>query len=313
MATDDYYSTLGVPRSATADEIKAAFRVKARQYHPDVTQELDGEEKFKQVNEAYGVLSDEKKRRGYDLELDRVKVVQEGRGVKNEAKTGGLGDLFGDFGINSLFNNQGLEGIFGGGFGFGSSAKPVEPVKKEEKLNLRIPEAEMELMAAWHAALRSEGPIKVDAGSYKVAKDKEGRMTVEVNLSRFELTFGREDVLIVEDDLSDSRHYGLNDWINIGKLSPTFVDGVEVPYKYQDYIHQVGVMASTVVEGSAVSNKMISDLNVLAEDCFRKDKKETQEGQTLVNFLKMEGSTLAGRTKQEESKIKWGDEGGRKI
>jgi molecular chaperone DnaJ len=66
MSKRDYYDVLGVPRGASTDEIKAAFRKLARQYHPDVSQEEGAEEKFKEINEAYGVLSDADKRARYD-------------------------------------------------------------------------------------------------------------------------------------------------------------------------------------------------------------------------------------------------------
>jgi len=63
----DYYETLGVPRTATADEIKKAFRKLARIHHPDVAKnKAAGEVKFKEINEAYEVLSDAEKRRKYD-------------------------------------------------------------------------------------------------------------------------------------------------------------------------------------------------------------------------------------------------------
>ena len=67
MATKrDYYEVLGIPKSANQDEIKNTFRTLARKYHPDVNKEPDAEERFKEINEAYGVLSDPEKRAAYD-------------------------------------------------------------------------------------------------------------------------------------------------------------------------------------------------------------------------------------------------------
>ena len=62
----DYYEVLGVPRTADAEEIKRAFRRLARQYHPDVNKSPEAEAIFKEINEAYEVLSDEQKRALYD-------------------------------------------------------------------------------------------------------------------------------------------------------------------------------------------------------------------------------------------------------
>jgi molecular chaperone DnaJ len=66
MAQRDYYEVLGIQRSASADDIRSAFRKLARQYHPDVNKASDAEERFKEINEAYAVLSDTEKRAAYD-------------------------------------------------------------------------------------------------------------------------------------------------------------------------------------------------------------------------------------------------------
>ncbi|MCH8275351.1 MAG: molecular chaperone DnaJ [Armatimonadetes bacterium] len=90
MTAPDYYSVLGVPRDADADEIKSAFRRLARKYHPDINKEdPDAEEKFKQLGEAYAVLSDSSKRGEYDR-YGRVADVPSG--VSDF--TGGLSEIF---------------------------------------------------------------------------------------------------------------------------------------------------------------------------------------------------------------------------
>lgn len=95
MATSrrDYYEVLGVSRDASQEEIKRAFRRLARQYHPDVNQTKDAEEKFKEINEAYEVLSDPEKRAAYD------RFGHAGLGLGAEANGGPFGG-FGDFGFD---------------------------------------------------------------------------------------------------------------------------------------------------------------------------------------------------------------------
>ncbi len=88
----DYYDVLGVPRNATEEEIKRAFRKLAFQYHPDRNKDPRAEDRFKEINEAYQVLSDPEKRGSYDR---YGRVVTEGN--FSDFGFGGLGDIFESF------------------------------------------------------------------------------------------------------------------------------------------------------------------------------------------------------------------------
>ena len=69
MAKRDYYEVLGLSKSASDDEIKKAYRKLAKKYHPDINKAKDAEEKFKEINEAYEVLSDPNKKQLHKLHL----------------------------------------------------------------------------------------------------------------------------------------------------------------------------------------------------------------------------------------------------
>ena len=119
MSDRDYYDVLGVGRNASDDEIKAAFRKLARQYHPDVNKETDAEEKFKEVNEAYGVLSDSEKRSRYD------RFGKQGLGGM-----GGFHDYTVDF--NDIF-----EDLFSG-FGFSTGRRSRRSPRRGRDLQMEV-------------------------------------------------------------------------------------------------------------------------------------------------------------------------------
>ncbi|MCX6055673.1 MAG: molecular chaperone DnaJ [Chloroflexi bacterium] len=94
MTQRDYYEILGVSRTASSEELKSAFRTLARKFHPDINKEPDAEEKFKEINEAYAVLSDADKRRAYD-QFGHAGV--NGAGGVPDWSSMDFADIFGEF------------------------------------------------------------------------------------------------------------------------------------------------------------------------------------------------------------------------
>ena len=120
----DYYEILEVSKDATKDEIKSAFRKKARQYHPDVNKAPDAEEKFKELGKAYETLMDDNKRATYDRFGED--------GLKNAGFDTG-GPFAGGFGdLNDIFNS------FFGGMGFGFGGGRVDPNAPQRGDDLRL-------------------------------------------------------------------------------------------------------------------------------------------------------------------------------
>ena len=127
----DYYEVLGLSKGASEDDIKKAYRKLAKQYHPDVNKAPDAEAKFKEINEAYEVLSDPQKKQTYDQ-----------FGFAGMDGAGGFGSGFGGFGgmnmddLGDIFSS--FMGGMGGGFsGFnfgGRSSRRTGPIKGDDRL-----------------------------------------------------------------------------------------------------------------------------------------------------------------------------------
>jgi len=112
----DYYDILGVSRESAPDDIKKAFRQLALQYHPDRnSDDKTAEDRFKEINEAYSVLSDPEKRQQYD---------RFGHAGPAGQGFGGAGDFSG-FGVEDIINDF-FGGIFGGGGGGGRSRRGAD-------------------------------------------------------------------------------------------------------------------------------------------------------------------------------------------
>ena len=149
MNYKDYYQTLGVPKTATHDEIRKAFRKLARQFHPDVAKDKKGaESRFKDINEAYEVLGDPAKRKDYD---DLGANWQAGAGARGPRQRGGpdpfAGGQFGGTGFSDFFE-QFFGGTakrrppgFGGMGGFPAAAQDTGGADIEADLLVTIEEA----------------------------------------------------------------------------------------------------------------------------------------------------------------------------
>ena len=137
MATNkNYYEILGVSKTATPDEIKSAYRKLAKQYHPDFHPgDKAAAEKFKEINEANAVLSDDQKRKQYDFELEHP-----GMGGNPFGGGGGFGGMGGfDDILNSMFGGGSPFGGFGG-MG-GGEKRPARGADIEQTINLSFMDA----------------------------------------------------------------------------------------------------------------------------------------------------------------------------
>jgi molecular chaperone DnaJ len=133
----DYYAVLGISKSASADEIKQAFRQKARKLHPDVNKAEDAKEKFQTLQFAYEVLSDPQKKSLYD---------QFGEAGVKGAGAGGGGQGFSDFGDFSPFGDI-FETFFGGGGGGGAGGRSRRTQGPQQGDDLRL-DLEIDFMKA---------------------------------------------------------------------------------------------------------------------------------------------------------------------
>src|ERR1700749_3906409 len=152
LAYTDYYEVLGVPRDADQDTIRRAYRKLARTYHPDLNSDSDAEDRFKELGEAYEVLSDPEKRERYDrLGANWRRQEQEAPEQDFEeffTRQGYGGDRagapFGGDDAGAEFSDDLFERLFGGRFGGGPGWRPAGPLRgsdREALLELSLEDA----------------------------------------------------------------------------------------------------------------------------------------------------------------------------
>src|SRR3989344_6887556 len=128
MAKKDYYELLGISKNASQDEIKKAFRNLAKKYHPDINKDKNAEEKFKEINEAFQVLSDSQKRSQYDQFGHAAFRPEDSQGFR-------------DFNFEDLFRNFGFEDIFEGFSGFEGKSRKRKGQDMRYDLEISLEEA----------------------------------------------------------------------------------------------------------------------------------------------------------------------------
>jgi curved DNA-binding protein len=183
----DYYETLGVSKTATEDEIRSAFRKLARKYHPDVAKDKkEAEEKFKQINEAYEVLSDPEKRKKYD-QLGANWNQPGGFQPPPDWGAQGPGGGFyrygpgggGDGGVEFEFGGTGFsdffEAFFGGGrgrsaFGGFGGGQPAAERGNDVEADIMVPLEEALNGAARTISFRRTGSNKVETYQVKIPR-----------------------------------------------------------------------------------------------------------------------------------------------
>ncbi len=147
----DYYEILGIRKNASQEDIRRAYKKLAKQFHPDVNREKDAEQKFKETQHAYSVLSDEAKRRNYDQfghEAERFSGASGARGFEGNFSGADFEDIFGGFGFGGGFSD-----LFGEAFGGPGRRGPQGGEDIAVRLNISFEEA----------AFGAEKQLEIDA------------------------------------------------------------------------------------------------------------------------------------------------------
>ncbi len=279
MAQDkkDYYKILGVSRGASDEEVRSAFRKLARQYHPDVNKDPSAEEKFKDLSEAWDILSNTKKRREYDLKGTPARESDVFY-TNREGKTKVRPDVFSEM-MGTLF--RGSEGFFGGGdFGFYGAGDAfaantvfgtAQPVRSKKVSEIYIAQNDLGLIAGLIKAYKSgtDGKWKVKPSEADdrrwlpqylyLIKKIGGEVGVMRVLSDWRYEGNRSKDFVMKDSKEPwkegKERFGANTFFGeiylMGKRRDDFYDEAlsPIPMGYGDYLNAVKSYAKKTVEG----------------------------------------------------------------
>jgi len=240
------YETLGVSENASADEIKKSYRKLARKYHPDVNKDESAVEKFKEINAAYEVLSDKKKKDEYDMYGDQIFG----------------GQNFHDFARNQSANvdlDEILRNIFGGGAGggFGAGGFGGGSMDLDQKTNIIIPFVVSVLGGKHHVSVNSESfDIKIPAG----IKDGE---TLRVR-GKGNSGMGKRGDLLIKVNVADS---------------PTFVRKEDDLYMTMDVPLKEALFGGKVT----INTSLHDDLTIKVPENTKNGQKFRVRGKGVVN------------------------------
>jgi hypothetical protein len=318
MTVRDYYDILGVGRKASDDDIKAAYRKLVKITHTDLYPEK--EEEFKELNEAYGVLSDENKRARYD------RFGKEGLKQGFVPPDEGSGNFWGDFGVGTGPFADILRSMFSGDKveqararqraddllkdlqsqrarataegsartttnqppnNHSKSTASAQPNIKFGLGDVKVPQEEFSLMAGLAKVEGMRGPVTIEHDEYRILKDKEGNTRVEVKMSRF-IKDGRIEVTVGKPNTFETFKKTRKDWVDASWIDQGNVVGADMPKNYRSLIGIINQVALTIAHQDELTDVSITSLNIAARVSFPDDRKREVEGDRLRQELVVE-------------------------
>ncbi len=315
----DYYKILGVPRSASQEEIKKAYRKLALKWHPDRNPDnrKEAEERFKEISEAYEVLSDPEKRKIYDTygyDAARQSFGAGGFQWSNFTHFDDLQDIFGDFGLDDIFRSFGFGDVFGWSSSSRRSARARRGADQEVALNITLEEAytgvEKQIVIQRYETCSECGGSGAEAGRLSVCAQCGGRGVVGRSAGFFVMQTtcprcgGRGKVV----DVPCHRCNGA------GRIKVKKKLTIKIPAGIEDGMHLRIAGEGEQVEGGK-SGDLFVKVRVLPHKVFRREGRDIYVKKVISMYQAALGTevdvpTLAGNVKV---KIPAGTQPGTKL